>query len=74
MLINPHVRNARLADHLGAKLSVWCDDPNAKSEAQVAVAIKERLRVLAQQTWGSPKPLLYWHFLGVMKAVGPAPA
>lgn len=40
-----------LKDHpldLGAKLHVWCDDPTAETEEQIAVAIKDSLRALAQ--------------------------
>jgi hexosaminidase len=67
------VDGTTMSGHLGAKVSVWCDDPNAKSESQIAAALGDRLRVMAQQTWGSPKPLLYLGFIPVMKAVGIAP-
>lgn len=41
--------------NLGAKLHVWCDDPAAESEAEIAAGIAPRLRVLAQKTWASPQ-------------------
>ena len=42
---------------LGASLAVWNDDPAAPgaTEAAVAAGIRDRLRVLAQKTWGSPQ-------------------
>lgn len=64
------VDGSKLPGHLGAKVSVWCDEPDAKSEAQIADALRDRLRVLSQLTWGSPKPLLYLLFMAVMNAVG----
>ncbi|MGH3862163.1 beta-N-acetylhexosaminidase [Actinokineospora sp.] len=62
------------AANLGSKVSLWCDDPNAATEAELATVLHPRLRVLAQLTWGSPKPLLYSAFLPVMHTVGAAPA
>jgi hexosaminidase len=53
------VDGSRLADHLGAKLHVWCDDPEAQTEAQIAAEIADRLQVMAQLTWGSPRPPSY---------------
>ncbi len=58
----------------GALVHVWCDDPDAKSEDEIAAAIYPRLRVMAQHTWGSPKPTsLYLLFLPLINAVGEAP-
>lgn len=73
------VDGTRLSDaerprNLGSKISLWCDDPNAADEAELAEVLRPRLRVLAQLTWGSPKPLLYLAFLPVMHTVGAAPA
>lgn len=74
---NTFVGGARLSDpsqNLGAKLHVWCDEPNAQTEAQIAAGIADRLRVLSQQTWGSPKPAaLFLSYLVIIRAVG-APA
>jgi hexosaminidase len=62
------------AHNRGALVHVWCDDPNAKTEAEIATALYPRLRVLAQHTWGSPKPApLYLMFQSLINAVGPAP-
>src|SRR5207237_192980 len=43
--------------NLGATLAVWNDDPSSPGAkpAALAAGIAERLRILAQQTWGSPK-------------------
>lgn len=58
----------------GALVHVWCDDHTTKSEDEIATAIFPRLRVMAQHTWGSPKPApLYLLFLPLIKAVGEAP-
>ncbi|WP_042378365.1 discoidin domain-containing protein [Streptacidiphilus melanogenes] len=42
---------------LGSKIHVWCDNPTAQTEQQVAGGIFAPLRTLAQQTWGSPHPV-----------------
>jgi hexosaminidase len=65
---------AERASNLGSKVSLWCDDPNAASEGQLAAVLHDRLRVLSQHTWGSPKPLLYLAFRPAIRAVGAAPA
>ncbi|GAA1691385.1 hypothetical protein GCM10009765_46000 [Fodinicola feengrottensis] len=74
---NTFVDGTHLADpshNLGAKLDVWCDDPNAQTENEIAAGIFPRLRVLAQQTWGSPKPAaLYLRYAGIISSVGAAP-
>ncbi|MEU1707608.1 family 20 glycosylhydrolase [Streptomyces sp. NPDC005706] len=55
----------------GSKLHIWCDTPGAETEEQVADGIAKPLRVLAQQTWGSPKPTAaYLDFVPVMGAAG----
>jgi hexosaminidase len=59
---------------LGSLVSVWCDNPNAQTEDQIATALYSRLRVMSQLTWGSPKPLLYRSFLSAVNATGQAPA
>ncbi|MFI6846551.1 discoidin domain-containing protein [Kitasatospora sp. NBC_00085] len=59
---------------LGAKLHVWCDHPDAETEQQVAGGIANPLRALAQQTWGSPKPVAtYSEFQQVITTVGHNP-
>jgi hexosaminidase len=62
------------AKNLGSKIHVWCDSPGAESEARVAAGIKDPLRMLAQQTWGSAKLVpTYAEFGAVMGAVGRNP-
>ncbi|GAA1990184.1 hypothetical protein GCM10009754_80580 [Amycolatopsis minnesotensis] len=65
---NENIRN------LGAKLSVWCDDPTTMTEPEIADAVAPRLRVLAQLTWGSAAPPGYLSFLSRTRAVGTPPA
>ncbi|WP_051105156.1 family 20 glycosylhydrolase [Catelliglobosispora koreensis] len=58
----------------GSRVHVWCDNPNAETEDQIAGGIKYTLRVLAQQTWGSPKPAAtYTSWQVIADAVGRAP-
>jgi hexosaminidase len=62
------------AHNLGSMISLWFNDPSV-SEADATAAIHDRLRVMAQQTWGSSKPdLLYLLFALRISAVGDAPA
>ncbi|WP_329200088.1 MULTISPECIES: family 20 glycosylhydrolase [unclassified Streptomyces] len=59
----------------GSLLHVWCDNPTAESEDQIAAGIMYPLRALAQQTWGSPKPVAtYAAFTPIVAAVGHHPA
>ncbi|WP_436499492.1 family 20 glycosylhydrolase [Actinokineospora sp. HUAS TT18] len=72
------VDGTRLSDaerpyNLGSKLHVFCDDPNALTEEQIAQEIHYRLRVMAQHTWRTPSPWFYTLFIPVMNAVGTAP-
>jgi hexosaminidase len=54
---------------------VWCDNPGAETEDQIAGGIMYPLRGLAQQTWGSPKPTGgYAAFTPIVAAVGHNPA
>ncbi|WP_188316343.1 family 20 glycosylhydrolase [Solihabitans fulvus] len=72
---NQTLTAAGRAKDLGAKLHVWCDNPNAETEDTVAAGIKDPLRMLAQQTWGSPKlAATYSAFQGVIASVGRNPA
>jgi hexosaminidase len=65
---------ASVSRNLGAKLHVWCDSPNAETEQQVAGGIRDPLRVMAQQTWGTPKLVpSYADFQGVIARVGRSP-
>ncbi|MCP2342585.1 beta-N-acetylhexosaminidase [Actinomadura rupiterrae] len=72
------VDGTRLDDpsrNLGSMLSLWMNDPSDKTEPELAGAIHGRLRVMAQQTWGSPKPApLYALYLPIIRAAGDAPA
>ncbi|MGW1636336.1 family 20 glycosylhydrolase [Streptomyces lavendulae] len=69
---------ATLADparNPGSLLHVWCDNPTAETEDQIAAGIMYPLRALAQQTWGSPKPVpAYAAFTPIVAAVGHNPA
>ena len=58
--------------NLGSKVHVWSADN--EPDATTTAALKPRLRILAQKTWGSP--LLaptYAGFQPVIAAVGRAP-
>ncbi|MFE2728287.1 family 20 glycosylhydrolase [Kitasatospora sp. NPDC059327] len=59
----------------GSLIHVWCDNPNAETEEQIAAGIMYPLRGLAQQTWGSPKlTATYASFVPIATAVGHNPA
>ncbi|MGW2670458.1 family 20 glycosylhydrolase [Streptomyces sp. NPDC001272] len=59
----------------GSLLHVWCDNPSAETEQQIAAGIMYPLRALAQQTWGSPKPVAaYADFTPIVAAVSHNPA
>ncbi|MGW6918002.1 family 20 glycosylhydrolase [Kitasatospora sp. NPDC054939] len=59
----------------GSLIHVWCDNPNAETEDQIAAGIMYPLRGLAQQTWGSPKlTATYASFVPIAAAVGHNPA
>jgi hexosaminidase len=59
----------------GSLLHVWCDNPAAETQDQIAAGIMQPLRALAQQTWGSPKPVAsYAAFTPIVAAVGHNPA
>jgi hexosaminidase len=61
--------------NLGSLIHVWCDNPNAQTQAQVAAGIRDPLRMLAQQVWGAPKPVAtYAEFSGRIATVGHNPA
>ncbi|AHH95281.1 family 20 glycosylhydrolase [Kutzneria albida] len=61
--------------NLGEKVHVWCDFPDAETEAHVASGIRDLLRVVAQQTWGSAKPADgYSAFQDVIGLIGRNPA
>lgn len=59
---------------LGTKLHVWCDDPTVETEAQIAAAIEDALRALAQKNWGSPRIAAdYESFKALIATIGHAP-
>ncbi|MFJ4799228.1 family 20 glycosylhydrolase [Kitasatospora purpeofusca] len=59
----------------GSLIHVWCDNPAAETEAQIATGIMYPLRGLAQQTWGSPRlTSTYASFVPIAAAVGHNPA
>ncbi|MFE9439601.1 family 20 glycosylhydrolase [Streptomyces sp. NPDC006602] len=45
---------------LGGTFAVWCDFPNAQTEAQVAAGIRMPLRATVQKLWDSGRPELSW--------------
>jgi hexosaminidase len=58
----------------GSQIHVWCDNPNAETEDQVAGGIRDILRVMAQQTWGTPKAVsTYAAFQPIIASIGRAP-
>ncbi|WP_406085228.1 family 20 glycosylhydrolase [Micromonospora zamorensis] len=60
--------------NLGTVLHIWCDYPDAETEDQIAAGIRTILRVIAQQTWGSPKPVAtYTAFGAIIDRIGRAP-
>ncbi len=62
------------ARNLGTNVHVWCDNPGAETESQVASGIFYPLRVIAQQTWGSPKIApTYVDFTALAGTVGHSP-
>jgi hexosaminidase len=62
------------ARNRGSVIHVWCDNPNAETEDQIASGIFYPLRVLAQQTWASPKLVTaYSAFTPIAGAIGHAP-
>ncbi|MCX5015748.1 family 20 glycosylhydrolase [Streptomyces sp. NBC_00555] len=63
------------AKNPGSLIHVWCDNPTAETEEQIAAGIMYPLRALAQQTWGSPKlAATYAAFTPLVAAVGHNPA
>jgi hexosaminidase len=60
--------------NLGSRLSVWFDDPAKETQDQAAAGIRERLRIMAQQTWESRHLVpTYDRFAEIIDSVGPAP-
>ncbi|WP_018350073.1 family 20 glycosylhydrolase [Longispora albida] len=58
----------------GTMLHVWCDNPDAETEDQIAAGIRYPLRALAQGTWGSPKPVAsYADFVAFADRAGRVP-
>jgi hexosaminidase len=58
----------------GAKMHIWCDNPDAETEAEVSAGVRIPLRVIAQKTWGTP--LLaetYDEFTPIIDTVGDPP-
>ncbi|MGW8766793.1 family 20 glycosylhydrolase [Streptomyces sp. NPDC055815] len=69
------ITNASKSKNLGSKIHVWCDNPEVATEERVASDIKQGLRMLAQQTWGSPKLVTPWsNFVPVINTIGRNPA
>ncbi|MFC9292900.1 family 20 glycosylhydrolase [Streptomyces sp. NPDC057011] len=63
------------AKNPGSVIHVWCDNPTAETEGQIAAGIMYPLRALAQQTWGSPKLTpTYAGFTPIAAAIGHNPA
>lgn len=69
------ITSASKVKNLGSKIHVWCDNPGVATEERIASDIKQGLRMLAQQTWGSPKLVTPWtNFVTVINAIGRNPA
>ncbi|MEW9515499.1 family 20 glycosylhydrolase [Streptomyces tubercidicus] len=63
------------AKNLGSKIHIWCDNPEVATEARIASDIRDPLRMLAQQVWGSPKLVSTWsEFTSVISTIGRNPA
>ncbi|MEU7050307.1 beta-N-acetylhexosaminidase [Streptomyces eurythermus] len=45
---------------LGGSFAVWCDFPNAQTQAQVAAGIRMPLRATVQKLWDPGRPALSW--------------
>lgn len=72
---NQTITEASKSKNLGSKLHVWCDYPEVATEERIASDIKQGLRMLAQQTWGSPKLVTSWsNFVPVINTIGRNPA
>lgn len=72
---NQALNAASVGKNLGSKVHVWCDNPAAQTQDQIAAGIKNVLRVVAQQTWGSPKLVpAYGDFQTVIDTIGRNPA
>ncbi len=67
---NQTLSTATKSKNIGSKVHVWCDSPNAETESQVAGGIKDILRVVAQQTWGSPNNEWITVDLGTTRQIG----
>ncbi|TDU88982.1 hexosaminidase [Kribbella voronezhensis] len=69
------ISEASKAKNLGTKLHVWCDNPDAATQDRIASDIRDGLRMVAQQTWGSPKLTTPWsNFISVIATIGRNPA
>lgn len=72
---NQTLDDASRSKNLGSRIHVWCDSPQKRTEAQIAAGIRDPLRMLAQQLWGSPKLVPTWEqFQTVVGVVGRNPA
>jgi hexosaminidase len=55
---------------VGSQFNIWCDEPAAETEGQVADGIWPNLLTLAQKSWGTPMPTrTYTDFEKTMAAV-----
>jgi hexosaminidase len=71
---NQTLAPASVGANLGSELHVWCDNPNAETEDTIAGGIKDPLRMVSQQVWGSPKLVDTWaEFGAIITAVGRCP-
>ncbi|WP_327142529.1 beta-N-acetylhexosaminidase [Nocardia sp. NBC_01327] len=55
---------------LGAKLSVWADDPNALTEQQMVDPVRARVPIMAQQLWAGTGGIPYPQFTERVRSVG----
>jgi hexosaminidase len=71
---NQTITAAAQSKNLGSKLHIWADRDTATQE-RVAADITNGLRVIAQQTWGSPKLVTpYSTFTSLITTIGRNPA
>ncbi|HVK24342.1 MAG TPA: family 20 glycosylhydrolase [Actinokineospora sp.] len=72
---NQTITAASQSKNLGSKIHVWCDNPDVVTQDRIAADIMQGLRMLAQQTWGSPKLVTPWtSFTPVIDTIGRNPA
>jgi hexosaminidase len=57
---------------VGATFSVWCDDAEAQTPAQVVAGIRAPLRAMAERSWNAGSALSHTEFRALDAAIGTA--